>query len=34
MPYSPKLVSLSNFEANINYQEITDNTITVKFHDR
>tara|TARA_B100000768_G_C11284691_1_gene381461 strand:+ start:779 stop:3658 length:2880 start_codon:yes stop_codon:yes gene_type:complete len=32
MPYSPKLgCSLSNFEANSNYQEISDNTITVKF---
>lgn len=32
MPYSPKLgCSLSNFEANSNYQEILDNTITVRF---
>ena len=32
MPYSPKLgCSLSNFEANSNYQEIFDNTIMFKF---
>ena len=32
MPYSPSLgCSLSNFEANSNYQKITDNSIYVKF---